>query len=407
LSIERWTLLLGTQAVFTQAVWTGARVIIGYRAIAMGADAAVLGVLASSFALPALVTAVPAGRLADRVGGTALTLVGLIVAAAATLAMLALPGLPSLLLLSTLIGLGQILIMVGQQSVTAQSSSNRTRDSSFATISTAMALGQLVGPPAVLFLATMDSLNENGLPDTGTGLIVCAAATLPAALLHLGLRRTELIRRKTRRANTSRFSESQTHRLSVSHLWRSMTVSAAVLVTIDLMYAYIPLWATEKGIGAPEVGLLLAVRAGVTVASRVGLTWLIEHIGRKALLMTSISVGATALLALPFVGPIGAYVVMIGLGIGLGLPQPLTMAWAVNQAHPSRYGAVLGLRMTANRLGQMSVPLAVGAIAAPLGTLGVFWANAGMLVGAVAVVATSNTELPPPKEKDNPPGPSS
>jgi MFS family permease len=399
-------MLLGGQAVCTQAVWTGVRIIIGYRAIAMGADAAVLGVLASSFALPALLAAVPAGRLADRVGGTALTLVGLILTAVATLAMLVYPGLPSLLLLSALIGLGQILIMVGQQSFTAQSSSTHTRDSSFATISTAMALGQLIGPPAVLFLATMDSTNENGLPDTGTGLIVCAAATLPAALLHLGLRRTDLVRRKQQqRAKTVRCTQTQTHRLSASRLWRSMTVSAAVLVTIDLMYAYIPLWATEKGIGAPEVGLLLAVRAGVTVASRVGLTWLIEHIGRKALLITSISIGAAALLTLPFVGPTGAYVVMIGLGIGLGLPQPLTMAWAVNQTDPSRYGAVLGLRMTANRLGQMSVPLAVGAIAAPLGTLGVFWINAGMLVGAVAVVATSSTNLPPPKEKDKPSDP--
>lgn len=399
-------MLLGGQAVFTQAVWTSVRIIIGYRAIAMGADAAVLGVLASSFALPALLTAVPAGRLADRVGGPALTLVGLILAAAATLAMLVFPGLPYLLLLSALIGLGQILIMVGQQSFTAQSSSTDTRDGSFATISTAMALGQLIGPPAVLFIATMDSTNVNGLPDTGIGLIVCAAATLPAALLHLGLHRTDLIRRKQQRAKTVRCSQTQPHRLSASRLWRSLTVSAAVLVTIDLMYAYIPLWATEKGIGAPEVGLLLAVRAGVTVASRVGQTWLIDHIGRKALLITSISVGAAALLALPFMGPAGAYVVMIGLGIGLGLPQPLTMAWAVNQTDPSRYGAVLGLRMTANRLGQMSVPLAVGAIAAPLGTLGVFWTNAGMLIGAVAVVATSNTDLSPPKEKDKPPGPS-
>jgi MFS family permease len=402
--MERWRLLLGIQAISGQAAWTGVRIIIGYRAIEAGADPALLGALASTFALPALVAAIPAGRLADRVGGTAMTVTGLAIAATGTIAILMFPGLTALLLMSAVVGLGQLLVMVGQQSFVAQISTAESRDSAFGALSTAMSIGQLVGPPLVTTLASLGTNADRGFPDTGVGLLVCAAAVVPAVLVHFGLRPSDpILRRPGRRKGP--VPAAQGRLLSIPGLWRSLTVSAAVLITVDLMYAFVPLWASEKGIGAPEVGLLLAVRAGVSVLSRIGLTWLIDNVGRKALLIASISSGAAALVALPLVGQAGAFAVMVGLGIGLGLPQPLTTTWAINLADASRYGAVLGLRMTASRLGQMSVPIAIGTLASPLGTPGVFWTNAGMLFGAAAVVATSNTDRPPQKGTDGSAGP--
>ena len=46
-----WRPALSGQAVLAQASWVGIRVIIGYRALAQGADPVFLGVLAASFAL--------------------------------------------------------------------------------------------------------------------------------------------------------------------------------------------------------------------------------------------------------------------------------------------------------------------------------------------------------------------
>jgi hypothetical protein len=43
-----------------------------------------------------------------------------------------------------------------------------------------------------------------------------------------------------------------------------------------------------------------------------------------------------------------------------------------------------------NRFAQISLPIAMGAAAAPLGVLGIFWANAALLVGAIVVVAGSD-----------------
>jgi len=47
-------------------------------------------------------------------------------------------------------------------------------------------------------------------------------------------------------------------------MWRSLTVSGVVLVSLDLMYAFVPVWAIERDISATAVGVLLALRAAVT-----------------------------------------------------------------------------------------------------------------------------------------------
>ena len=47
------------------------------------------------------------------------------------------------------------------------------------------------------------------------------------------------------------------------------------------MYAFVPVWATEQNISATAVGLLLALRAAVSVLRRLGLMRLIARFGRK------------------------------------------------------------------------------------------------------------------------------
>jgi Na+-driven multidrug efflux pump len=83
-------------------------------------------------------------------------------------------------------------------------------------------------------------------------------------------------------------------------------------------------WATEQNVSAAVVGILLGRRVAVSVLSRLGLTRLINHYGRKALLIVSIAAAVLSLTLLPLMGVWGAVAVMVGLGLGLGIPQPLT-----------------------------------------------------------------------------------
>jgi hypothetical protein len=51
-----------------------------------------------------------------------------------------------------------------------------------------------------------------------------------------------------------------------------------------------------------------------------------------------------------------------------------------------------------NRLAQITLPIAVGSFAAPLGVLGIFWANAALLLDAIAGADTDSRTL---KENDS------
>lgn len=371
---------------------------IGYRALEAGAEPVFLGVVASTFAFPALVAALPAGRLADRFGGTPMSFIGLLCAAAGTTLLFAVPGLAILLVASVIIGLGNLMVMVGQQTFVAHASSKGSSDSAFGTLTAAASVGQLIGPPAVTLVASLGG-SGGAAPNTDLGLLICIAFSLLATPAFFFLRRTDAVLRQER-ALATQPPPGVRGIYRTPGLWRSLAVSGAVLVTVDLMYAFVPVWATEQQVSATAVGLLLSLRAAVSLASRMGLTRLINRFGRKVLLIVSIVTAVASLIALPLVGPYGAIAVMIGLGIGLGIPQPLTMAWVIALTPPSRHGAALGLRMTLNRFAQISLPIAVGSFAAPLGVLGIFWANAAILAGAAVVVAGSDAGSARPPQTD-------
>ncbi|CAN5439072.1 MFS transporter [soil metagenome] len=388
-----WRLALSYQASLMQAAWTGVRLMIGYRALSEGADPFFLGLLASCFALPALLLALPAGRLTDRVGGSVVASTGMLIFALGTAGAFTSPGRWALLGAAACIGFGQMLAMVGQQTFVANVSADSDSDGAFGTLSAAASIGQLVGPPLVTTVASLALFDGGTQPNTTVGLIVCGVLVLLGTPAYFALRKVD------RNLTPVRIAEHQaparvSELLKTPQMWRSLVVSGAVLVTVDLMYAFVPVWATERGIGATTVGFLLALRALVSVISRFGLTRLVSRFGRKALIITSIGAAVAALVALPFVATWGAVAVMIGLGLGLGIPQPLTMAWVTSLTPPVSHGATLGMRLTSNRLAQITLPLAVGAFAAPLGVVGIFWANAVLLLGAVGIMARSHTGEP-------------
>lgn len=389
MSGNAWTKALSLQAVLAQASWTGIRLMVGYRALEEGADPVILGVLAASFALPALLLALTTGKVADRFGGTIVSLFGLVTAGMGTVLILTFTGLPVLLAASAVIGLGHLMVMVGQQSFVAHTSAGGSSDSAFGTLTAAASIGQLIGPPAVTLAASI-SPSAGATTNTGLGLLVCLGFSTLATPAYAFLRRKDAGLRKGRSGMTAERATTM-DTLKAPGLWRSLVVSGAILVTVDLMYAFVPVWAQEHNVSAIAVGLLLALRAAVSVLSRLGLTRLLAKFGRKAMLMASTGAAIISLIALPLVGPYGAIAVMIGLGLGLGIPQPLTMAWVISLSAPSSHGAVLGLRMTVNRFAQITLPIAVGSLAAPLGVIGIFWANAALLLGAVAVIAGSTT----------------
>lgn len=387
----RWRASLGVQMLLVQIAWVGVRLMLGYRAIELGADAAFLAVLATAFAAPALAGSVLVGRLADRVGGAWVVLVGAALMAVGSFVPLMAPEQWLLMLAAAAAGLGSVGVFVGQQAFVAHRNRGRASDDDFGNLATMGSVGQLLAPPLVTGVAAIGAAPAH--PHTSLGLLVCAVAACIAIVPSIQLCRVD--RALPLQHAPGAAPSGSLRLLRTPGLWRVIAVSGAMLVTMDLLYTFIPLWAAERGIDATVVGWLLALRALVSVVSRLGLGRLVARFGRKAPLVLSMGCGVIALAVLPFSGVAAAVAVMIGLGVCLGLPQPLTLAWIVEIVAARDHGAALGLRMAGNRLAQTVVPLGMTAVAAPLGVAGVIWANAAILAVATGLAATSRPDADP------------
>jgi predicted MFS family arabinose efflux permease len=106
-----------------------------------------------------------------------------------------------------------------------------------------------------------------------------------------------------------------------------------------------------------------------------------RRIGEIGVLTASLFMAGATYMLVPLVtqAPLLALVAFL-LGIGLGCAQPLTILLTYNHAPPGRSGEALGLRLTANKLTQIVVPLAFGAVGSAFGLLPVFWANGAFLL---------------------------
>jgi hypothetical protein len=79
------------------------------------------------------------------------------------------------------------------------------------------------------------------------------------------------------------------------------------------------------------------------------------------------------------------------LGLALGSAQPLTIILTYNNAPEGRSGEALGMRIMANKVTQIGVPLAFGGLGAAMGAAPVFLATAGFLfVAGLLSLKSSN-----------------
>jgi predicted MFS family arabinose efflux permease len=179
---------------------------------------------------------------------------------------------------------------------------------------------------------------------------------------------------------------------------RAMLVSVAVILSVDLLVAYLPAFGEANLLPVELVGLLLALRAGGSMISRLFMGRLINGLGRVRVLMWSMLLAGACLAALPFITlPAVLMALMLVMGIGLGLGQPMTIAWVANNAPRHQRGTALAVRLTGNRLGQLVVPSAMGALAGAAGLNAIFWILAAALGAGATLVSRTALDDPAPQ----------
>lgn len=359
---------------------------IAYQALAATGSAVFVGVITAVFAVAGLIVSIPCGRLIDRYGNVRVGLAGMVICIIGIGVGLLFRSIPGMIAAATLVGGSHICVIIAQQGLVARLAVGAP-DAAFGTLTAAVSVGQLVGPPSVT-AAAMASATSQTHPNTWMGMLCCGVFFLLTLPTFVALRPVEA-RLPVLRPPRAAGPISLAGVLRLPGVLRSLLVGAAVIVTVDLLASFIPVWGVSKDISASVIGWLLALRALATITSRFGMASLVGRFGRKTLLIAAMVLMMVALVLLPFADVWWAIPIMVMIGVGLGPPQPLTLAWTSSLSPPHARGTVFGARMTMNRLAQTTLPLVVAAAAAPIGVLAVFWSSAGILAGSTVLVAVT------------------
>jgi MFS family permease len=266
--------------------------------------------------------------------------------------------------------------------VIARESDEARHDQHFGLMAASVSLGQLAGPLI------------GGLLLSGAGSRT--AATSHAMLVAAGLAVTATFcaaaaewKHGPRRVSADHDARAGSIRTIVSTrgVPAGIFASVAVLSAADVFTAYMPVLGDERGISPGAVGVVLALRAAASLASRIGIGSLVQLVGRVRLITLSAAIAAAAFGAVTFTSDVvllGVLAVVAGLGLGFG--QPLSMTLVVQLVPRHARATALAVRLTGNRLGQVAAPAAAGVVAGGAGASSVFWLMSGMLVASAAAV---------------------
>lgn len=379
-----WLARVLAGVVLTQAALYLARPVTSYRALALGADARAVGLITAAFALVPLVVAVPLGRASDR-WRPGWLLTGGIALGALACALLGLAGsLPGLALASAVLGLGHLALTLAGQSLIARQSGDDRHDRDFGLYAAAASAGQLIGPAlaGIVLGAAGRSLEDA----TTAGFLVAAGLMALAVPTSLGTDRLGRAGRSRGRSEGRPLRAGEL--IGARGVPAGMFASLAILATVDVLTAYLPVLGTQRGIPPAVVGGLLSLRAAASILSRVLIPWMVGRLGRVRLLAASAAGSALLTAALPLAGGTAALAVLLAAaGFLLGIGQPLTMSMVVQAVPEDTRGTALAIRLTGNRFGQVATPAAAGLVAGAAGVAAAFFLLGGLLgLAAVAVV---------------------
>lgn len=370
--------------VTMHAATFAARPLVSYRALELGAGPGMIGLLVAFSSIGPLLLAVPIGRLVDR------RLAGWLVPVGAALSVLAIllverAGAVWVVALGVgLLGTSHMVNAVAVQGITAQVFAETGLDRAYGWFAVAASIGQFLGPLGAGLGAGL--AGDGRAAQTGAGLLVALVLAAVGLAGTLWVRYPTPVDRGGKATTDRRMGTWAVAR--VSGMPQVIYVSVAVLAVIDLLSYFLPVFAEQRGVSVGMVSLLLALRAVAATASRLLLPRMLRGTSHGRLLVRSMLAASVGLGLLPVSGNelwLAAIMVVVGFHLGLGFPLTLTLVARIATADTK--ATALALRLVGTRIGQVTIPAMMGAMAGVVGIGGVFVVLAAFLGSACVVVA--------------------
>jgi MFS family permease len=365
-------ILLG---IANHLVLTGSRVTVSLNALALGGSAATVGALLALFALLPMLFAIPAGRLADRIGVRLPMLVGSIGMASGVIVATLLPGLPALFATAMLTGVSFMLFQVAAQYATGEMGGPRARSRNFGLLALGYSTSSIAGPMIAGF-----TIDHGGF--RAAFALLTLMPLVPIAVLAMN----RLPLPGPHPAHGTHGGASPLGLLTHRKLRRAFVVNALIAMAWELYTLFVPIYGSAIGLSASAIGLVLAAFASATFTVRLAMPAIARRLSEHQVLTAALYLAAATYLALPFSrGAAMLMVLSFCLGLGLGAGQPMVMSLLHSHAPPGRMGEAAGVRMSLINSMAVAVPLVFGAIGGTIGlspvlwSVGVFLATGGWL----------------------------
>jgi MFS family permease len=375
--------LLVALTILSHLGFAGSRLAVPLLAVDEGASAFLVGSIVALYALFPTVLALPAGRMADRMGfriplifGTASILVALLVP-------FAWPALPALYVSACVLGLGFMAFQLATQTLAGAIAAPGERTRNFSLVSLAYALGNFGGPLVAGVL-----IDAVGYAYT---FLALAVPLIPATVLAVTSRRWL----KAAHVKSESTSGRALDLLRIAPLRNTLVAGGIVATAWDVYQFVMPIYGRSIGLSATAIGVVMSAFGISIILVRVVLPAIVRRTGEAQMLTYAMFIACAAFILFPFFQnpwPLAAASFLLGIGCGCG--QPLSMSLVYNAAPRGRIGEATGLRLTVNQVTHLIVPLLFGGLGSATGYTVVFLTNAGFLVAGGYLGLRSHAKSP-------------
>lgn len=352
------------------ACYIGSKVVVSLFALELGAGQSLVGVIAAFYAAIPLMLGVYSGRLADTRGARLPLLIGAIATTLAMLTGFLWRALPGLFAVAILMGAAFVFFNVAIQTLAGAVGTPGERPRNFAWLSIGYSLSSLIGPVFAGF----------SIDHAGHSLTFLFFSLVPIPAIGLLLAKPALAHAHAVKATPQKGSAFDL--LRDAPLRRLIIISGLSVASSELFAFYVPVFAHQIGLSASTTGVVLGSYAVAILVTRFFLGPITRSLRPDQIMFWFLLIAACAFAVFPFFRSAPALMaVAFVIGFGVGCTQPLLMSISYEKSPPGRAGEVTGLRLTANNLARVAMPLLCGLVGTALGASPVFWMNAVNLAG--------------------------
>lgn len=370
---------LMAHGLLVQTVTGMLRVTTSYRVLELELPVVWLGAISATFALLPIFLAVTIGRYIDRGHDARSTRIGsgLMLIGAIGLCFFA-PTPVTVLAYTAVLGVGHLFLMASHQMLCVRAAGDGNREAMFGNFLVTNGIGQGLGPFVIGWIG-----GAAKVPDTGPLFSIGLGVAVLSALVSLAIPAARTAPQEAKAQAVTPVAEL----MRIPGFNISLIASIITITAQDLIVIYLPLLGAERSIDVNHIGMVLTVRSAAAIFARLFYAQMIVGVGRIPLTLWSMSLSGLAFVGLGAASSLPLmYLAAAIMGLGLGIATTLSLTSVLDLAPVTARATALSLRITGNRIGQVTLPFFASFVAAAFGAPGVLATiGASLIASAVSV----------------------